>query len=257
MNKRLTLNSFYTLIKFDEIDSTNDELKRLIYHSSGTCEGTVVWALCQKAGKGRRGKQWFSPPGNLYFSLLLKPETSIQNTGQIGFIASNTMADIIEQYSNHQIKINLKWPNDLLIKKHKIGGILLESLTSLQSTLLLDWLIIGIGININHYPPDNPYPVTSLFKENLILMTSDLTIFLYSFLNSFYVNYIKWKKNGFSFIKDEWLQKAEGLKKNISIKLEDKIVSGYFETIDETGALILIDPNGIKHKITTGDVSFG
>lgn len=246
----LTTPAFFNLHGKDEVGSTNDEVRLLA--EQGAQDGTVVWALRQSAGRGRQGRTWVSPEGNLYFSILLRPTVSIADAANLSFVASLALADTFRQFAP-EIKLSLKWPNDVLIDSKKISGVLLES--KANSSGKLEYLIMGIGVNLKHYPDDARYPATSLFEKNKE-NTPSPSIMLEAFLNSFDPWYKLWNKDGFSSVRTAWLDQAHGLGEKIYVRLPGETLSGRFITIDRDGALDLDLDNGKQRLITAGDVFF-
>src|SRR5439155_19489702 len=110
------------------IGSTNDEAKAVA--RTGATDGTLVWADQQTAGRGRRGRIWLSPPGNLYLSLVLRPECAAARAAQLGFVAALGLGDALAPLVGATVQLRYKWPNDLLVDGKKLAGILLESETS-------------------------------------------------------------------------------------------------------------------------------
>jgi BirA family biotin operon repressor/biotin-[acetyl-CoA-carboxylase] ligase len=125
--------------------STNDRLKELARAKAP--EGSVVWADTQTAGRGRHGRAWTSPPGNLYVSILLRPSVALASL--LPLVAGVAVAEALESWA---VGACLKWPNDVVVADRKLGGILAES----SSTGVgLDWVVVGIGVNVNGpVPPE-------------------------------------------------------------------------------------------------------
>ncbi|MGE3622383.1 MAG: biotin--[acetyl-CoA-carboxylase] ligase, partial [Bdellovibrionales bacterium] len=185
----------------------------------GEAEGLVVRALKQTAGKGRHGRSWESPEGNLYASLLLRPDCSPRHAVAFGFAASLAVRDVVSA-AVPDVPVTLKWPNDVLADGRKIGGILLETAT--QKSGMVDWLVIGIGINIEQYPKETLYPATSLGDLAGTLPSPD------GLLNSLLARVRVWKENlenqGFAGIRETWLTYAH--KGQMSVKLPNETVAG-------------------------------
>ena len=127
------------IVHYKTVGSTNDEARRLIKQGEG--EGLVVIADNQTAGKGKPGSRWFSPPGNLYFSAVVKPYKNPKDLAPVTLLSALAARAMISKVS--KLPVVIKWPNDLLIRGKKVGGILTEGLAS-------GHLIIGLGININN-----------------------------------------------------------------------------------------------------------
>ncbi len=136
----------------ERIGSTNDEARRLA--ASGAPHGTVVHADEQAAGRGRFGRTWFSPPGNLYLSVLLRLDLPPDRGPELSFVTALTVADAVDALLPKQSRSTLKWPNDVLVNDGKIAGILVESADDAQ--------IIGIGVNVLEAPRNAPYKTSTL-----------------------------------------------------------------------------------------------
>src|SRR6185436_13795822 len=119
-----------------------------------------VWADEQTAGRGRRGRTWLSPPGNLYLSLVLRPNDPPARAAQLGFVAALGLGDALAGLAGPRLQPRYKWPNDLLVNGKKLAGILLESENAAADRV--DFVVIGIGVNIAVAPDDVEYPATSL-----------------------------------------------------------------------------------------------
>src|SRR5215469_6797382 len=134
----------FRLFFYDSIASTNDEAKQLA--RDGAPAGTLVWALEQTAGRGRRGHAWVSPQGNLYASLILRPDCAAGRAAQLGFVAALAAGYTLGVVSAMFQGLSYKWPNDVLVNGRKIAGILLES--ELGEGEIPKFVILGIGINL-------------------------------------------------------------------------------------------------------------
>lgn len=134
---------------FSEITSTNDIAKD--YAQRDCPEGTVIVAKSQTSGKGRGHNRWISPCGGLYLSLILRPQIEISSLSLLPIFFSGTITDFVND--KYSISVNLKWPNDILNDNKKLGGILIESAISENK---IEFLVVGVGINLNVKPID-PY----------------------------------------------------------------------------------------------------
>src|SRR5262245_30775601 len=153
----------YRLVFHDSIGSTNDEAKRLA--RDGAAEGTLVWALEQTAGRGRRGRAWVSPRGNLYASAIMRPNCPANRAAQPGFVAALAIVDGLASLFPPPNNLSYKWPNDVLVSGRKIAGILLESETSAIEDV--EFVVVGVGINLVTSPRNMEFPATSIMEENL------------------------------------------------------------------------------------------
>jgi len=249
MSPTATLPSQYSLLALETVDSTNEEAKRLA--AAGAPDGTVIWSRVQTAGRGRRSRAWISEPGNLYFSLLLRPDYPVSAATQMGFIACNTVAEAVAAVVPRGTFVTCKWPNDVLIEGRKVSGILLES--AARDAQNLDWLIVGIGVNIAHHPTDSEYPATDLSREGAEGLSVERL--LESVCARYSANMVLWRNMGFAPIRRNWMRRAHGLGQPLTVRLETTSFDGVFEDLDEDGALMLRQEDGIR-KVTAGDVFF-
>ncbi|WP_246149347.1 biotin--[acetyl-CoA-carboxylase] ligase [Skermanella pratensis] len=235
---------------YDSLGSTNDAAKRLA-RDEGAAHGTLVWALRQTEGRGRRGRPWISPEGNLYASLVLRPGCTPASAAQLSFVTAGALADALQPLLPEGI-CQCKWPNDVLLDDRKAAGILLESETDDAGNI--EWLVVGVGINVQHYPPDSEFPATSLRNEGS--RADDPAPVLVRFVQAFSTWYDVWKAQGFSPVRQGWLQLARGIGGPIVVRLSDCTLNGVFADLDEDGALLLDLDTGERRRITAGDVFF-
>lgn len=231
------------LITFDSVDSTNEEAKALA--QSGAEAGTVVWARQQVAGRGRHGRTWSSPPGNLYLSVIQRPDCSPGDAPQLGFVTGVALAEALGTLCD--IPVALKWPNDLMANGRKASGILLESAADADGRL--NWLIIGAGVNVASSPAELP-DVTSLHEEGVKITVEAL---LSAFLERLFWYIGQWRESGFQPIRERWMSYALPVGTQMRVKMPDGDVLGRFSGIDARGSL-LIGSDGEARRIDMGDV---
>jgi len=229
----------WTLVALESVGSTNDEAARLA--DAGAPEGTVVWAREQTGGRGRRGRRWASPVGNLYCSTVLRPDCSAAAVAEIGFAAGLAVADIVPAERD----VRLKWPNDVLVDGGKVAGILPES--SIGHDSRVEHVILGIGVNVGFAPQlaEMRYPGAMLggtVEAALEKLTAALARRL-----------VEWRREGFGAIRSAWLAKAGPVGLDVDVKLGDELVRGRFAGIDGSGALLLDTPAGPR-KIVAGEL---
>ena len=247
----IKLPSVYKLIEIESCGSTNDEARKLaILGEENYPDGTLVWAKKQTAGRGRRGRAWDSPQGNLYISLILRPEVSLRKASQLSFVAALALFDALGTISEPGHQIKLKWPNDVLLQDKKVAGILLES--QADSKEAPAWVILGVGVNVTRFPKNTVFPSTSLSEENRSVSVETT---LQAFARSFQRWANSWAQDGFEKIRLNWLERALGLGQKIEVNLETVTLEGIFKDIDKHGALVL-DKDGTEHRITAGEVYF-
>jgi len=242
-----TLPPGYQLFSYDSVGSTNDEAKRLA--RKGALEGTVVWASEQTAGRGRRGRVWASPRGNLYASLILRPDCPPLHAAQFGFVAALGIGNALGAMLPQLEGLSYKWPNDVLVNGRKIAGILLES--EMTTTDKLTFLILGIGVNLLSSPRLAEYSATSAAEEGL----GDVSpaALLEEFVRYFHSWKSHWRSEGFTPVRAAWLARAASHGELIRVRLGTGTLCGRFLGIDEMGALLLEGAEE-QHRISAGDI---
>ena len=243
----LSLPDGYRLHFYRTIGSTNDEAKRLA--RTGAAEGTLVWAGEQTDGRGRRGRSWASPPGNLYLSLVMRPGGAPSRAAQLGFVAALGLGEALEWLAGPTLYLRYKWPNDLLANGRKLAGILLESETTASGAV--DFVVIGTGVNLLSMPDSTEYPATSLAAEGIA--TVGPPALLEAFVGRFERWALRWRQEGFAPVREAWLARASGLGAPIRVRLERTTLAGRFLDLDENGALLLDSAEG-RRRVAAGDV---
>jgi len=246
MTLQTSLPSFYCLVAHERIASTSDEAKRLAAERAPA--GTLVWARVQTAGRGRQGRGWVSPAGNFYASLILRPEVPVATAAQLGFVAALAIADACLAFAP-DAAISLKWPNDVLLAERKLAGLLLESQS--RGDGKLDWLVLGIGVNLATYPVEVEYPATALAATGA---DPHAEAMLGALAPSLLAWYERWREGaGFATIRAEWLARSQGLNRPIRVRLPGETREGVFAGLDVDGALLLDTGTG-RQRIAAGEV---
>jgi BirA family biotin operon repressor/biotin-[acetyl-CoA-carboxylase] ligase len=237
----------YRLFVHDEIGSTNDEAMALA--RAGDPGRAWLIAKTQTKGRGRRGRQWASPPGNLYASLLLVDEVPAFLAPQLGFVAGTALARALRECIGDDMRLRLKWPNDILFDSAKLAGILLESCQLGDGRFIC---IIGIGVNCVASPSNLPYRATALTETGALRFSAqDVFLHLSGMLAAALDVFARGV--GFGAIRDEWLSFAAGLGGPVKVDTPSGSIAGIFRTIDETGRLVV--ESGDAHRtIEAGDV---
>lgn len=240
----------YVLHLFDRVGSTNDEAKRLA--EAGAASGQVVVGREQTKGRGRHGRSWSSPPGNLYASVLLRPDCSLAETAQLSLLASLALVEALERLGPPGLDLALKWPNDVLIRGAKTAGILLES--GHAPGTAGRWVVIGSGVNVASCPDGLPYPTTALEREGFA--PAPLAV-LEAYLQSLDVWLARWRRSGFAAVRSAWRARCHGLGQEIRLRLEHEELLGRFVDLTSTGALLLESADGRRRELAAGDVLYG
>jgi len=237
---------------FPELESTNIIAKeKASLKKNKIAEGTIIIAERQVGGKGRLGREWFSPAGGIWLSIILFPQLSPSYISRITLMTAVAVVKTIRTCT--QIEPQIKWPNVILINDKKVCGILTEMNAELD---LVNWVVVGIGINVNisqeEFPEDIRNNSISL-KEVLGEGISRVKL-IQIFLKEFEKYYEKLKRKEFPSILKEWKLYSHTLGKKIKINLGEKIVSGKAIDLSEEGSLILKEENGKLVKIISGTI---
>jgi BirA family biotin operon repressor/biotin-[acetyl-CoA-carboxylase] ligase len=239
VNSAPVLPDGWTLVALDSVGSTNDEAGRLA--DSGAPEGTFVWAREQTGGRGRRGRRWASPAGNLYCSTILRPDCAAPRAAELGFVAALAVADLVHDGRS----VRVKWPNDVLVDGGKLAGILPES--SIAQDGRVEHVVLGIGVNVGFAPslPEMRYP-GAILGGTVEVAIKGLTAGLTRWL-------AEWRRHGFEAIRGAWLERAGPLGAEVDVKLGEELVRGAFAGMDHDGALVLETPTGPR-RIVSGEL---
>lgn len=244
-------NSYFRLLKFDKIDSTNLEAKRLV--KAKLTSNLVIFANEQDSGYGRSSKKWVSPKGNLYISIVLHPNKPINEVAQLSFVAALSLYKAISKEISKPDLIKLKWPNDILINGKKVAGIILESSidTRLQN---LDYLILGVGLNIASDISSREFVSTNLKEQQAVNL--DPEYYLDKFMSNFIELYDEWHLHGFQNVRVKWLERAYNIHKPVIVSGVKNKISGIFADLDNNGNLLLKLSDGSIKAISGGSIYF-
>lgn len=237
------------IIEYDEIDSTNAEARRRV--EAG--EGGPLWITAgrQTAGRGRRGRSWESPSGNLSATLLMLTDKPPVEAAQVSFLAALAVCDLAREFVEPKA-VRLKWPNDVLILGRKAAGILVESGRAPDGRL---WLAIGMGVNLAHSPLAADRPATA-FAEHMSRPPPQPRAAVEILAAAFDKWLEAWTRGGFTPIAEAWTLRAFGLGEACIARLPNETVAGVAEGLDVDGALRLRLPDQTLRRITAGDVFF-
>ena len=231
------------VIALDTIGSTNaDALQRA---RAGERGPLWITAKQQTAGRGRRGRTWVSEPGNLYATLLLTDAAPPERAAELSFVAALAVHDAVgARIPGLAARLALKWPNDVLIDGNKFAGILIEGEARAAA--------IGIGVNCVHHPAGTAFPATDLAAAG-VRATPD-SVFA-ALAPAMIGRLVQWNRGaGFAAIRTDWLKRAFALGGTIVVAAADGERTGRFETIDETGRMVLRRADGTAETVTAGDV---
>ncbi|MGQ9778925.1 MAG: biotin--[acetyl-CoA-carboxylase] ligase [Bacillota bacterium] len=228
--------------------STNDEAKRLA--AAGWPEGTLVAAEEQTAGRGRLGRSWHSPPGGLWFSLILRPGLPLSELGPLAILAAVAMRRAILEETG--LGVLVKWPNDLVIEKKKLAGILAEAGGELGR---VEAVILGIGLNANQTEEDFPPAIRPFATSLRVILGREVrrVPLLRSFLAHFERLYFQEVKERSRDYLREAAAYSATLGRRVRVTTGGMAVEGTALRLDPDGALVLSTAEG-ERRVLTGEV---
>jgi BirA family transcriptional regulator, biotin operon repressor / biotin---[acetyl-CoA-carboxylase] ligase len=259
------LSDGYRLEAHESVGSTN----ALALEHARAGDPGKLWVVSsrQESGRGRRGRAWDTPTGNLAATLLVVDSHDLRLAATLGFVAGLALSDALNavipnarisvgvdggQGAGAGARFELKWPNDVLADGSKLAGILLESSLIGGGRFAL---AVGIGVNVVAHPDGVPYPATSL--KALGAKVDAETLFL-ALSDAWTDNSRDWDRGqGLSRIRQRWLSRAAGLGSEVAVRVDGNVVRGVFETIDEDCRFVIRANGGDIVKIAAGDVHFG
>jgi BirA family biotin operon repressor/biotin-[acetyl-CoA-carboxylase] ligase len=228
------------------IDSTNEEARRLA--AEGERGPLWIAAAEQTAGRGRLGRGWVSPPGNLYATLLVTLSTSLGTAAQASLVAALAMADTVRSLAP-AAPVRLKWPNDVLIAGEKVSGILVETLGQSPQGVIL---AIGCGLNLAHAPQGQRRPATSVAAHGPLVSPDQALAALAGAMQRCLG---AWRLGeGFDEVRCRWLEAAGGAGERIAVDIGGARTEGAFAGLDRDGALRLLLADGSERIVRAGDV---
>ena len=247
------MNPSAPVLWFDELDSTNAEARRRA--DAGETGPLWIAARRQTEGRGRRGRVWESPEGNLYATLLTTTDKPPSEAAQLSFVVALAVAEVCDGWlihsRNDDERATLKWPNDVLIGGRKVAGILVESGRRLNGDL---WLAVGVGLNLSQAPVAPERPATRLADHFRGEAPPTLEAALQSLAGAFGGWQLLWDRGGFEPIRMSWIERAHGLGQPCTARLGSETVDGVADGLELDGALRLRLQDGSVRRIHAGDV---
>ncbi len=238
-----------TVLLFPEVASTNTLAMELA--AKGTAEGTVVIAETQTGGKGRLGRKWLSPKGNLYFSVVLRPAVPLQKAPLITLMGATAVAAAVKNVC--AVPAGIKWPNDVLVAGRKVSGLLTE-MSAEQDRIR--HIVLGIGINVNMdtsgLPPDLRAGTTTLAAE--AGRRINRTALLQEVLRGLELRYRSFLTKPAEVI-EAWKRENVTLGKQVAVAGAGATIEGTAQGIDEEGRLVIEQADGLLHSVAAGDVT--
>lgn len=236
------------IVYLPQVDSTNTRAKELA--GRGAPEGALVITEQQTGGRGRRGRTWFSPPGEaIYVSLILRPRITPVEAPKMTLMAGVAVAETL--LSAISLEARIKWPNDILVGGKKIAGILTELSTEMDA---INFVIVGLGLNVNigAFPDELRGSATSVLLETGKRFPRVKLI--REFLGWFEKYYAEFQRTGFAPLLARWKYLSDMIGKTVTVDVLGSRHRGEVHGIDEDGILILKDSRGDYHRIFSGEV---
>jgi BirA family transcriptional regulator, biotin operon repressor / biotin---[acetyl-CoA-carboxylase] ligase len=235
----------FPVLRYDSIDSTNEEARRLV----GAGELGPFWIVAKKqtGGRGRLGRSWVSKPGNVYSTLLLRLQTTTKVLPQVGFVCALAVHDAVSSFLPiGTVKAHLKWPNDCLVNGLKLAGILTEHLHAGQSCLA-----IGCGINVAHSPDDVGYPTGSLARFGAVADVEEVFDRYAAAMERWLLSWDEGRN--FADINEAWLSRAIGVSETVTVNQDQRSLEGRFAGLGKDGCLLL-ETSSDTVKVYSGDL---
>lgn len=225
-----------------ETGSTNDDVASLA--REGAPEGIWLRAGRQSGGRGRQGREWHSPPGNLYASTIVRLRPGDPPAPTLALVAAVALHEVACTFAVVGVSIEIKWPNDLLVAGAKLSGILLERIG--------DAIVVGFGVNLADHPDETDRPAINM---GMLGGAPDPDRFLEALAASFARWVERWREEGLEPVRRRWLAAAHPPGTALSTHTASGAwVEGLFDGLDESGALRLRLPDGTAQTIHAGDV---
>lgn len=245
---------FEEVVVLDTVDSTNLEAKRRALSVKG--KGLYI-SKEQTQGKGRRGRTWQSPKGSgLYMSLLLRPNIEPAVASMVTLLAGLAVCNSIKDLFG--IETLIKWPNDLVVNKKKLCGILTEMNTEVD---FVNYIVVGIGMNLfqTEFPEEVALMATSLIESSNGTLNSlkidqhQLIIRIIDYLLAYLLQLEK--NQNISFIRDEYEQKCVNIKGDLKLESNSVVTTCVGKGISDQGHLMVMDAEGVLREVSSGEVS--
>lgn len=237
----------YRLAALETVDSTNAVARHLSEQAAS--DRVVVWAKTQMAGRGRAGRVWQSPPGNLYLSAVLMPPVPLSRAYEISFLASVALVDCLRSLLPDAAEVGVKWPNDVLIGRGKVAGILVE--TEGDGAGGLAHAILGVGLNLASAPEIGQYRTTSVLAHGLDISPADVLPLLVQDLENWRT---RWETEGRAVVLNAWRRHLYGIGQPVRVVVGGEAIEGLLEGVDGFGAARIREPSGRPRRITAGDM---
>ncbi len=238
----------YELVQLAHVDSVMQEAARRA--RDGAEEATLIWAVEQGDARTRRGHRWYSPPGNLHCSLILRPDFSNARCGQLAYVAALSAGSALAGLLSPMTGLRYGWPTDLFINDLRAGQVLLAASSAHRDPY--EWLTLGLMVNIEQHPP-NPEPeeFNSVHASGAPEVTAAQV--LEAFARHFLTWINRWSEDGFEPIRRQWQIRADRLGEELELHIADQRLRGTFAEVDELGRLVMTNPEKVERRISVNE----
>ncbi len=236
---------------FYSVDSTNEVAKELATRIIP--EGSIVISEMQSSGRGRRGREWYSPPyKGLWFSIVIYPSVFPQELGKITILAGLSVVRAVRKLG--VVDAWLKWPNDVMAGSKKLSGILVEAGIEYD---IVNYVVVGIGVNVNHDESEIPQELTDVMTSMKLSCGKEFlrAIVLSEILRNFRELYLLIRSRRFHVIREMWERESGFVGRVVEVMSGDEKVSGIVEGLSDEGSLLVKGENGLIREIWMGEVS--
>ncbi len=235
---------------YASVDSTNKQAR--ILASEGYPEGTIVVADMQTEGRGRRGRNWYSPAGQgMYMSLILRPQMPLKEISRISLMIAVALAETLQEELD--LPARIKWPNDILINNKKIAGILSEVITDMDR---IEYIVVGIGLNINN--PENNFPDDFRTDPTSVLAEKKQPVLRVKLMQRLLArlehHYFMLQRGNFAETLATGKRLSMVIGQKVSLETSQGLVTGLAVDIDDDGFLLVDDGAGGLHTVISGEI---
>ena len=232
-----------------EVGSTNDLARARAV--AGEAAGLVIQADAQTRGRGRFGRNWASPAGNLYASFLLRPGGPLAEAATLSLVAGLAVAEALDPLVDDPARLRLKWPNDVLLDGRKLAGILLEGADDGRGAAA--WIVVGLGLNLAWSPADLPHTVSLAAAAGRQVGPSAFLGALAPILGA---RLKAWHAHGFAGLREAWLARALGIGSEVTLRVGAEQVRGLLADLGEDGSILIENELGCLNHYSAGELFF-
>lgn len=238
------LPGLYDLVVVEKTDSAVAQAQRLARKGAG--EGTLVWAMAQQEGIGRKGNYWMSGNRNLHCALVLRPEDDFASCCQISLLACVCTAMAIARQAEPLEEIRFGWPNDVLLNRGKVAGVTLGGTLDVRGRP--GWMVVGVNVNVHDSPSSRGFSAASMRGEGF--QDPDRVTLLEGYAREFLSWINRWAEEGFAPVRKAWMTKSPEEGEAVTLRLGDSVVSGRYHQLDDSGALEIVDDSSRVRTIS-------